>query len=246
VGCVGFKEQQSGMENDQMNSKKNVVEKSNCEDPGSTLKLITPKSSSGEELTRTEALSTCEQSERLTSPTREAEFYVLPDGRMIDLIKCARQPGSLEFLIWHDGKTRVAASVECADGQLLVPRLDPTVVSALRLPTTVSTCPSIGELFLRIKASIEKYVDISTEDSLLVTAFILSTWFADRFSIVPYLVVCGSVESGRTTLLRLLYCFCRRAIHVCNITRASVYRLAAQVCPTLLIEGLRRLISAEI
>lgn len=83
---------------------------------------------------------------------------------------------------------------------------------------------------------IEKYVDIASEYAFLVAAFILTTWFADRLAVVPYLSICGPPESGKTTLLRLVHCLCRRAIHASNITPASLYRLAAQLRPSLLID----------
>ena len=79
-------------------------------------------------------------------------------------------------------------------------------------------------------------MDITSEDCFLVTAFILATWFADRSSVAPYLSICGLPESGKTTLLRLLYCLCRRAIHASVITPASLYRLTAGVHPTFLID----------
>jgi hypothetical protein len=81
----------------------------------------------------------------------------------------------------------------------------------------VKPCPPIGELFMQIMGAIERYVDLSTEYSFLVTAFILTTCFADRLSVVPYLSVCGLPGSGKTTLLRLLHCLCRRAIHASDV-----------------------------
>jgi ABC-type Na+ transport system ATPase subunit NatA len=105
------------------------------------------------------------------------------------------------------------------------------VVSALRLPTMARSCPGIGELFPLMMNYIATYADLTTEYSFLVAAFVLTTWFADRLSVVPYLAVCGPPGSGKTTLLRLLHCLCRRAIHASAITPASLCRLAAQVRP---------------
>jgi hypothetical protein len=166
---------------------------------------------------------------------RETEFLILPDGRMIDLIK-DHDHGNLKFLIWADGKTHVARHVDHEGLRFVVPLLDPSVVSALRVPTIAKSCPSIGELFLQIRSHVATYLDITCEAAFLVVAFALTTWFADRLPIAPYLTVCGPPESGKTTLERLLHCLCRRAIHASDITRASLYRLAAQVRPTFLID----------
>jgi hypothetical protein len=182
------------------------------------------------------AIESTQQKETAAAVTREVEFTILPDGRIVDLIRSTRQPSNLEFLVWQDGNIRRTAHIE-HDGELLVvPKMDPTVVSALRLPTMARPCPEIGELFKLMMNYIETYVDVTTEHSFLVAAFALTTWLADRLSVVPYLSICGPPESGKTTLLRLLHCFCRRAIHASAITPASLYRLAAQVRPTLLID----------
>jgi hypothetical protein len=179
------------------------------------------------------AIESTQQKE--TAVSREVEFTILPDGRMVDLIRSIRQPSNLEFLVWQDGSIRRTSQIEY-DGELLVvPKMDPTVVSALRLPTTARPCPEIGELFVLMMNYIETYVDITTEYSFLVAAFVLTTWFADRLSVVPYLSICGPPESGKTTLLRLLHCLCRRAIHASVITPASLYRLT-EVRPTFLID----------
>jgi hypothetical protein len=182
------------------------------------------------------AIESRQQREPATAVTRETEFSILPDGRMVDLIRSVRQPSNLDFLVWQDGNVGLASHIE-HDGELLVvPKMDPTLISALRLPTTARPCPEIGELFTLIMNCIGTYVEITTEYSLLVAAFILTSWFADRLSVVPYLSICGPPESGKTTLLRLLHCLCRRAIHASAITPASLYRLVAQVHPTLLID----------
>jgi hypothetical protein len=182
------------------------------------------------------AIESTHQRETATAVTREVEFAILPDGRMVDLIRNVRQPSRMEFLVWQDGTIRLTSTIE-HDGELLVvPKIDPTVVSALRLPTMASPCPEIAELFMLLMNLIETYVDLTTESSFLVAAFVLSTWFADRLSVVPYLAICGPPESGKTTLQRLLHCFCRRAIHASVVAPAWLYRSAAQVRPTLLLD----------
>jgi hypothetical protein len=182
------------------------------------------------------AIESTQQRETATVPTREIEFAILPDGRMVDLIRNISQPSKIEFLVWQDGNIQRTSHIE-HDGELfVVPKMDPTVVSALRLPTIARPCPEIGELFVLLMKCIETYVDIAPEYSFLVAAFVLSTWFGDRLSVVPYMAICGPPESGKTALLRLLHCLCRRAIHASTIAPAWLYRSAAQVRGTLLID----------
>src|ERR1019366_8446408 len=51
------------------------------------------------------AIESTQQKE--TAVTREVEFTILPDGRMVDLIRSVRQPSNLGFLVWHDGNIRL-------------------------------------------------------------------------------------------------------------------------------------------
>jgi hypothetical protein len=177
-----------------------------------------------------------QQTEIAGAVSREIEFAVLTDGRTLDLIRSGRQPSGLQFLVWQNGRISAASHVKHGGEVLVVPKLDPTVVAALGLPATARPCPDIWELFMQINDQIEHFVEITPESSFLVTAFILTTWFADRLSVVPYLSICGPPESGKTRLMRLLHCLCRRAIHTSAITPASLYRLVPQVRPTLLID----------
>jgi hypothetical protein len=174
--------------------------------------------------------------ESATTATREVESAVLSDGRMIDLVRCARQPQNVEFLVWQDRQIRRTSFIEHDSERLIIPKLDATVISALRLPTMVEPCPPVRELFLQLIQQIETYVPVSKEHNFLTAAFTLSSWFADRQSIVPYLSVGGPPDSGQANLLRLLHCLCRRALHAADVTPASLYRLSAQVRPTWLIE----------
>jgi len=181
-------------------------------------------------------IDSAEQVKIPTAITREIQFAILPDGRIVDLVRSIREPSNLEFVVCENGNLRLSSQIELEGAVFVVPKLDPTVVSALRLPSTARTCPGIGELFMLLTNHIDRYVDITTEYNFLVAAFILTTWFADRLSVVPYLSICGPPESGKTTLVRLLDCLCRRAIHAAFITPASIYRLVTQVRPTLLID----------
>jgi hypothetical protein len=176
------------------------------------------------------------QSEVAAALTREVQFTILPDGRMVDLIRSAHHPSNIEFLVWQRGHIGLTTHIE-HDGELLVvPKMDPTLVSALQLPTTARPCPEIPKLFSLLMKHIDTFVDITPEDNFLVAAFVVNTWFAERLPVVPYLSICGPLGSGKTTLLDLLQCFCRRSIHASAITPAAVYRLADQLRPTFLID----------
>jgi hypothetical protein len=165
---------------------------------------------------------------------RETEFFLLPDGRALDLVR-SRGPSGLSFLVWHNGTVREVSQIEHGGELLIPPKIDPTIVSALSLPSTAKHCPDTAELFAMVENAIETYVGLRSDRVFLNAAFAVMTWFFDRLSFVPYLSLCGPLEAGKTTLLTVLQCACRRAILCSSITPASLYRLT-RIRPTFLID----------
>jgi hypothetical protein len=165
---------------------------------------------------------------------RETEFCLLPDGRALDLIR-SRGPSGLSLLVWRNGIVREVSQIEQGGELLIPPKMDPTIVSALSLPSTAKHCPDTAELFAMVENAIETYVGLRSDRVFLNAAFAVMTWFSDRLSFVPYLSLCGPLEAGKTTLLTVLQCACRRAILCSAITPASLYRLT-RIRPTFLID----------
>jgi hypothetical protein len=129
---------------------------------------------------------------------RETEFFLLPDGRALDLVR-SRGPSGLSFLVWHNGTVREVSQIEHGGELLIPPKIDPTIVSALSLPSTAKHCPDTAELFAMVENAIETYVGLRSDRVFLNAAFAVMTWFFDRLSFVPYLSLCGPLEAGKTT-----------------------------------------------
>jgi len=187
--------------------------------------------------------SAVEQKPDRPSPTRiTTDFEVLPDGTLVELVRGEKSAwNELRFLIWKAGNVSIVESYE-HDGRLLTP---PEVKKALyeplklRLPTGVEACPTARELFVTICDFIRELVDLPEASIRIVAAFALSTWYDDRLKLAPYLYVCGPPESGKTTLLRLLHCLCRRAVLVAGPITPAIYSLPEFLRPTLLLDELR-------
>jgi hypothetical protein len=72
----------------------------------------------------------------------------------------------------------------------------------------------------------------------IVAAIVLASWFPDCFEAAPYLWVVGPLGSGKTKLLKLLRCLCRRGLIAGDMRSGSVYKLIDDWNPTLLIDEL--------
>ena len=75
---------------------------------------------------------------------RETEFCLLPDGRVLDLIRSSRGASGMCFLVWQNGTVREVSQMEHARELLIPPRIDPTIVSALSLAFDREKLPGYG------------------------------------------------------------------------------------------------------
>jgi len=163
------------------------------------------------------------------------DFRALPDGTLVELVRDPNRP-RLRFLIWRDGNARIQDDFQPADRLFVPPLVDPSLMSAVRLPTAVTPHGSLEDLLQRAQECISTYVDLRPQYVRLASNFILHTWFLDRSTIAPYLWVTGPYSAGKTTLLRLLHCLCRRAVLASDLSLASLYLLPSTIMPTLLVD----------
>ncbi len=169
------------------------------------------------------------------------DFQAFPDGTLVELI-CPQNSArsDLSFLIWNAETVAVADHFQ-HEGHFYTPPVLSEKFSQdlnLRLPSEVKACPSPKELFVETSDLIRSHVELPEASICLVAAFVLSTWFVDNLAVAPYLWICGPPESGKTTLLRLLHCLCRRAILIGGTVPSRLYSLQASLRPTLLLDEL--------
>jgi hypothetical protein len=93
---------------------------------------------------------------------------------------------------------------------------------------------------MRLARTLAKFircvVDVPGEYAILLSAFVLYTWVADRLPTAVYLSVIGLPQAGKSTLLELLSLVCRRALLVNDISQAAAYQVCSNFSPTLIID----------
>lgn len=160
----------------------------------------------------------------------------LPDGRILDLVTTPGPRTELTLVAWRGGEFTHARQLESGGVVYVPPELPKGLKRAVQLPAGIGPLLTARELLGEIQDLIETYLDVSDDDAFRISVFVLSTFFCDRLSFAPYLVICGPPGSGKTRLERLLWCVTRRAVHVGGMTPASLYRLTDLLCPTVLID----------
>jgi hypothetical protein len=163
------------------------------------------------------------------------DFRAFSDGTIVDLL---RDPGDERprFLVWKSGQAAVRNDFHYADRSFVPPHVEVALMRAIRLPIAITADADVGDLLQNLRECILTYIDLQPQSVRLVSNFILYTWFADRLTVAPYLWVTGPYGAGKTKLLRLLHCLCRRALLSSDMSSASFYLLPSLIMPTLLID----------
>jgi len=170
------------------------------------------------------------------APVQAIDFAALPDGSLVEIIEDPVNPTKARFAIFKRGRVRFADRIEDR-GRILVPvRRAAVGLSDVKLPTGVLSYRSTKRLAYTILKFIGYAVDVPDEYAVVLAAFVLYTWVADRLPIAVYLSIVGLPQSGKSTLLELLSLLCRRPLLVSDISQAAVYRACSEFGVTLLID----------
>jgi hypothetical protein len=81
---------------------------------------------------------------------------------------------------------------------------------------------------------LDLYSNLQHDAAALIVAFSLASWFAECFPLAPLLYLLGP-DNEAALALRLMGCFCRRAILLCDVDIAALGTLPRDLCPTLLV-----------
>jgi hypothetical protein len=167
-------------------------------------------------------------------------------GVLVETIRDPENPARMVFLRWENGSATIDHSIEC-EGQFFAPP-DPTSTSfpALSLPDGLLPCGGPVKLLWEIASAISKFVKLRPDQIGIVASFILASWFADCFEAAPYLWIVGPLGSGKTKLLKVLWCLCRRGLIAGDLPSGSLYKLVDTWDPTLIIDEFEFASSAAI
>ena len=105
------------------------------------------------------------------------------------------------------------------------------------------------ELIVRWREWFKAYIVMSDAQATLLAVYAIGTWFADRFSVAPYLSVTAHTKrSGKTTVLDCLLFVCRGAEKFATIMPKAIVRLIDQTNGkiTVLIDEAEKLSNASL
>jgi hypothetical protein len=181
-----------------------------------------------------------EDAGRIVSPIRfplmTIDFAELSDGSLIDFVEDPQNSKNTLLAIWKDGEVTYRERLEYEGRTLIPPLREGQILKYIRLPRGANPYPSNRSLFVELGRLISRFVSVKETDLAMLVHFVLCTWLADRLPVAPYLSLVGLLETGKTTLLKVLGLFCRRPLLTADITSAAFYRSYERLSPTLLID----------
>jgi hypothetical protein len=152
----------------------------------------------------------------------------------IDLVRPigATEP---QLILWEGSSASVATSVEYDDRSFVPLAIDASVFECLRLPAGCASYDSVEQVFREIRSAILRYSNVTEDAASLLAYFCFSTWFVDVLFSAPSIVISCPVSAEGVLLLRLLSCFCRRALVLGEISSSSIAHFPRGLMPTLLV-----------
>ena len=169
------------------------------------------------------------------------------DGSIIELLSGAtNQP---DLLLYSAGTKVSGTRVKYAGCFFEAPHFHPSLIRATRLPKTATDYGSLRELVNNIADHFCRLQNFAEREAKLLAAFSVTTWVSDRLWFAPSLIICGPDEGVH--VLRLLSCFCRRALMLADLNPAGFRKIPADVHFSLLLtqpnmtNSMRRLLGAS-
>ena len=167
---------------------------------------------------------------------------LFPDGSAIDRVR------GNKVVLWREGRAEVVDRYHHHGNSYVAAPLDPRFEQVLRLPSDTTDFVSVETLISDLTKLLNEYVGLSEDMTLLVAAFILSTWQVECFPCSPCLNVWGPAGS-ETNLMALLSSVCRHPLRVAEPSLRELSSLPSGLSLTLILKepgerALSRLLSA--
>ena len=169
---------------------------------------------------------------RIPEKSNDAVFTLgelFPTGSAIDVLS------SGQLTLWRDGHEHIGVSAEHEGRTYVATPLGSELGRLLRLPKATDDFGNIELLVSRLTGMIATHSHQLDEDSsLLVAAFVLSSWAFDCLPAAPCLNLCGR-PGTETTLLNILASVCRRPLPLAQASIANLSKLPEGLSPTLIL-----------
>ncbi len=145
--------------------------------------------------------------------------FSLPDAE-----SCFDSSGKEKFLLWSNGVFSLVDEINKVYPKTLAKTYD---TEKFQIPKDydVSATPNIQNVYERVHGLISRYVDLRSEFVVLLSLFVLLSYFQNHFSWLPYIQIIGDVGSGKTVLASLLAILCFHGYLAVCVNGSDIFHL---------------------
>jgi hypothetical protein len=161
---------------------------------------------------------------------------VLADGATIDLIRDT-ETNRLKLLLSTAKSQKIAGVIEHRGRKYKPAQFEPSVLSALTLPTGLGHFGSVQKLFCSVRDLFVRH-GFPEEAVFPIPYFVFANWVLDELPAAPTLVIRGPGPEAKL-LLALLGCTLRFPLALGQVTREILCALPMGFHASILIDQLR-------
>ncbi|MFY9529754.1 MAG: hypothetical protein WBC04_21760 [Candidatus Acidiferrales bacterium] len=158
------------------------------------------------------------------------------DGSVIELIRNASDPETLELLLWDGHIVKAGPRVDHVGREYAPVRIEPSVSRALCLPTRVAPTETTRELFEATENLLTRYLDQPKPAITKLVSGVFASWLPEFLRLSPVLWIIAPVGSPKHVALQLLSLICRRPLLLADVGRGDLRSLPMWLQPTLVLD----------
>jgi hypothetical protein len=152
-----------------------------------------------------------------------------PDGSIVDLVRDT--DGLARLVLYHPNASEVDYPASVTYNEVAYRPLDEPEawIRAVQLPQEAVVGTDLNEIFLELCAL---FAPFGKTESVLLSAFVIATWWVDRVQYAPLLCVSGE---GADSVLKALQFVCRRGTLLTAVNSCGTF--PCDLRPTLLVRA---------
>ena len=166
----------------------------------------------------------------------EVDFAELSDGSLVEMIEDPEDASKTLLAVYRDKCVRFVERIE-DQGRMLVPLSRAGEdLRHVRLAQGAEPYGSILDLKKYVASFFHECLDLELQWQILLAGYAISTWFAEKLPVAPYLSFVGPPGSGKTTAMRVLSLVCYRSLLTADISSAAFYDVSHRIRPTIFLD----------
>ena len=143
---------------------------------------------------------------------------VLPDGAILDLVSVPAQAGLSLLLADGSAEPRIGSTITHGGDIYQAIPVDPSILSAVRFPSSLAPYGTIAELFERISSLYRVFLGWSEESSTLKAIFDIASWLPEMLPVSLTVGILSPTLRQVFNLLAISGAVCRRALCVARLS----------------------------